>query len=136
MKKTLIIPAVIGLLAVPSFALAHVGNGATAKTNSGTNTSLTTKGHSDADADDTATIPAVPATPATPATQSTPAVRAIPATPAVPAVDNDSDDVAGQVETENENNNTVPDDSGHHANVSASTEHGHDTVSVGAKIDN
>ena len=132
MKKTLIIPAVIGLLAVPSFALAHVGIGATAKTNSGTNTSL----KSDADADDTATIPAVPATPAIPATQSTPAVRAIPATPAVPAVDNDNDDVAGQVETENESDTTVPDDSDHHANVSASTEHGHDSVSVGAKIDN
>ena len=130
MKKTLIIPAVIGLLAVPSFVLAHNGNSATAKTNSGTNTSL----KSDADADDTATIPAVPATPATPATSSTPAVPATPATPAVPAVDNDNDDVAGQVETENDN--TVPDDSGHHANVSASTEHGHDSVSVGAKIDN
>ncbi|GEM_PF-1900321 len=132
MKKTLIIPAVIGLLAVPSFVLAHNGNSTTAKTNSDTNTSL----KSDADADDTATIPAVPATPATPATQSTPAVRAIPATPAVPAVDHDGDDVAGQVETENENNSTVPDDSGHHVNISASTEHGHDSVSVGTKIDN
>ena len=123
MKKTLIIPAVIGLLAVPSFVLAHNGNSATAKTNSGTNTSL----KSDADADDTATIPAVPATPATRTTS------AIPATPAVPAVGHDSDDVAGQVETENENDNTVPDNSSYHANVSASTEHS--SVSVGAKID-
>lgn len=132
MKKILMVPAVIGLLAVPSFALAHVGNGATAKTNSGTNTSI----KSDADADDTAATPAIPATPATPATQSTPAVPTTPATPAVPGVEHDSDDVAGQVETENENNTTVPDDSGHHANVSASTEHGHDSVSVSAKIDN
>lgn len=109
MKTILMVPAVIGLLAVPSFALAHSGVGAdtTARVGAGSDSSLdinrenkrvdaTTHvvAQSRVDANDDAAVPAIPATPATPSTPATPA------TPAVPAGDHDNDD------------------SGHHANVS------------------
>ena len=132
MKKMLIIPAVIGLLAVPSLALAHIGNehGAT---------------------------PAVPATPATSHQRGGSDDRAVPATPAVPssnsmiddhgngqvgdndtdhmgapagAMDNDSDDQTapvGTVDNESDdqaapvgsvdNTQVNPEDSAHHMTV-------------------
>ena len=125
MKKILMVPAVIGLLAVPSFALAHVGGNAL-----------------DVRHEDKVAIPATPATPAVPAipghdsdadddSAATPATPAVPATSASPAsVDDDSDDVAGQVETEAE---TSMDDSSHHANVSVSADD--HSVRVGSTID-
>lgn len=121
MNKILIVPAVIGLLAVPSFALAHSGVGV--------KTTAHVASQSRVDADDNAAVPAVPATPATPSTPATPAIPAIPATPAVPAVGHDSDNVTGHVETEAE---TSTDNSGHHANVSVSADD--HSVRVGSTI--
>ncbi|MEP7205007.1 MAG: hypothetical protein ABI716_02345 [Candidatus Saccharibacteria bacterium] len=123
MKKIFMIPAVIGLLGVPSFALAHGGGGSddNGATTTGHNQTTSPKS-ADVRHDDKVVIPATPAVPATPGhdNDADDDSATIPATPAVPAhprtVDNDDDDVTGQVEAEAA---TSIDDSGHHAAVAA-----------------